>query len=181
MDRQHRDGYPVCNRLSDGGGGRCLGNLSLPGGQLRPGRRGGVRPPAEGGGHQLHSRPESGPHPGELPRAHVLGLRVVLAVLLSRTALGPLGIWCAWPIGWTIASAMSILFYRSRRISSSRPAPRPPCSPAASGPARPKADHNPIPYPAQGIPRFCDLSSHDFPVRPVGFPGSPEAHTLKFS
>ena len=40
-------------------------------------------------------------------------LRVVLAVLLSRTALGPLGIWCAWPIGWTIASAMSILFYRS--------------------------------------------------------------------
>lgn len=40
-------------------------------------------------------------------------LRVVLAVLLSRTALGSLGIWCAWPIGWTVASAMSILFYRS--------------------------------------------------------------------
>lgn len=40
-------------------------------------------------------------------------LRVALAVLLAKTALGATGIWCAWPIGWTIASAMSILFYRS--------------------------------------------------------------------
>ena len=38
-------------------------------------------------------------------------LRVVLAKVLS----GPfetLGIWCAWPIGWTIAAVMSVLFYR---------------------------------------------------------------------
>ncbi len=40
-------------------------------------------------------------------------LRVVLATLLARTALGSLGIWCAWPIGWTIASAMSVFFYRT--------------------------------------------------------------------
>ena len=41
-----------------------------------------------------------------------LVLRVVLAVLLSRTALGATGIWCAWPIGWGIATVMSIVFYR---------------------------------------------------------------------
>ncbi len=40
-------------------------------------------------------------------------LRVVLAVLLARTALGSLGIWCSWPIGWTVASVMSVLFYRA--------------------------------------------------------------------
>lgn len=40
-------------------------------------------------------------------------LRVVLAKLLSATALGATGIWCAWPIGWCIATVMSILFYRS--------------------------------------------------------------------
>ena len=40
-----------------------------------------------------------------------LVLRVVLAILLAKTALGSLGIWCAWPIGWTVASAMSIFFY----------------------------------------------------------------------
>jgi len=40
-------------------------------------------------------------------------LRVVLASLLARTALGSTGIWCSWPIGWTIATAMSIFFYRT--------------------------------------------------------------------
>ena len=40
-------------------------------------------------------------------------LRVVMAFVLSGTALGSTGIWCAWPIGWTIAAAMSIRFYRS--------------------------------------------------------------------
>lgn len=40
-------------------------------------------------------------------------LRVVLAKLLSATALGATGIWCAWPIGWCIATVISILFYRS--------------------------------------------------------------------
>lgn len=39
-------------------------------------------------------------------------LRVVLAILLSRTALGWAGIWCAWPVGWSIATILSIMFYR---------------------------------------------------------------------
>ena len=39
-------------------------------------------------------------------------LRVVLAFFLSKTSLGSTGIWCAWPIGWTIATALSIFFYR---------------------------------------------------------------------
>lgn len=38
-------------------------------------------------------------------------LRVVLAVLLARTGLGATGIWCAWPIGWTIATALSLWFF----------------------------------------------------------------------
>ena len=39
-------------------------------------------------------------------------LRVILAVLLSETALGATGIWCAWPVGWTVATALSLIFYR---------------------------------------------------------------------
>ena len=38
-------------------------------------------------------------------------LRVVLAKVLS-VPFGTLGIWCAWPIGWTIATILSIVFYR---------------------------------------------------------------------
>ena len=38
-------------------------------------------------------------------------LRVVLAKVLS-VPFGTLGIWCAWPIGWTIAAVLSVLFYR---------------------------------------------------------------------
>lgn len=38
-------------------------------------------------------------------------LRVGLAVVLSRS-LGAVGVWCAWPIGWSIAMAMSVIFYR---------------------------------------------------------------------
>lgn len=38
-------------------------------------------------------------------------LRVALAILLSRTALGSVGIWCAWPIGWSVATVCSIVFY----------------------------------------------------------------------
>ena len=37
-------------------------------------------------------------------------LRVVLAKVLS-IPFGPLGIWCAWPIGWSISAAMSVFFY----------------------------------------------------------------------
>ena len=40
-------------------------------------------------------------------------LRVVLAIVLSGTALGSTGIWCAWPVGWTIAAVLSIRFYRN--------------------------------------------------------------------
>ncbi|MDO4307796.1 MAG: MATE family efflux transporter [Eubacteriales bacterium] len=39
-------------------------------------------------------------------------LRVALAEILSRTILGSTGIWCAWPIGWSIGTALSIYFYR---------------------------------------------------------------------
>ncbi|MDO4607821.1 MAG: MATE family efflux transporter [Clostridia bacterium] len=41
-------------------------------------------------------------------------LRVVLAFVLSGTALGSTGIWCAWPIGWTVAAVMSIIFYKMK-------------------------------------------------------------------
>lgn len=38
-------------------------------------------------------------------------LRVVLAKLLSDV-LGAVGIWMAWPIGWSVATVLSLLFYR---------------------------------------------------------------------
>ena len=38
-------------------------------------------------------------------------LRVVLAYVFSKTALGATGIWCAWPIGWCVATVISIYFY----------------------------------------------------------------------
>lgn len=38
--------------------------------------------------------------------------RVVLAFVLSDLTGSALGIWCAWPIGWTIAMVLSIGFYR---------------------------------------------------------------------
>ena len=37
-------------------------------------------------------------------------LRFTLASVLSKTPLGSTGIWLAWPIGWCIATSMSILF-----------------------------------------------------------------------
>lgn len=40
-------------------------------------------------------------------------LRVLLAFCFSRTALGATGIWCAWPIGWCVASILSITFYHN--------------------------------------------------------------------
>ena len=42
-----------------------------------------------------------------------LMLRVVLALVLSRTSLGATGIWCAWPVGWSISTAMSLAFYHT--------------------------------------------------------------------
>ena len=43
-----------------------------------------------------------------------LTLRGVLAFVLSQTPLGATGIWCAWPIGWTIAMILSVYFYNTR-------------------------------------------------------------------
>jgi len=40
-------------------------------------------------------------------------LRVVLAVILSKTPLGAAGIWLAWPLGWVTACYLSIRFYYS--------------------------------------------------------------------
>lgn len=40
-------------------------------------------------------------------------LRVILALFLSRTFLGATGIWCAWPIGWFIATGISLYFYHT--------------------------------------------------------------------
>ena len=40
-----------------------------------------------------------------------LVLRVVLAELLAWQ-VGYIGIWCAWPIGWTIGMGISVVFYR---------------------------------------------------------------------
>ena len=37
---------------------------------------------------------------------------VVSAKLLSKTALGATGIWCAWPVGWSVATVLSVLFYK---------------------------------------------------------------------
>ncbi len=39
-----------------------------------------------------------------------LCLRVVLAIVLSKS-FGTRGIWSAWPIGWSVATAMSLYFY----------------------------------------------------------------------
>lgn len=38
-------------------------------------------------------------------------LRVLLAFVLSDLTKSAMGIWCAWPIGWTLATAMSVFFY----------------------------------------------------------------------
>ena len=40
-------------------------------------------------------------------------LRVTLALVLSRTGLGATGIGLAWPIGWTAATVLSLLFYHT--------------------------------------------------------------------
>lgn len=42
-------------------------------------------------------------------------IRVVLALVLSQTSLGITGIWCAWPVGWTISTIMSITFFKTTK------------------------------------------------------------------
>ncbi|MCD8337972.1 MAG: MATE family efflux transporter [Lachnospiraceae bacterium] len=44
-------------------------------------------------------------------------LRVSLAILLSKTSFGATGIWCAWPVGWTIGTMLSVWFYRAGFVS----------------------------------------------------------------
>lgn len=40
-------------------------------------------------------------------------LRVILAILFSGLSGSPTGIWCAWPVGWTTATCLSLFFYRA--------------------------------------------------------------------
>lgn len=50
-------------------------------------------------------------------------LRVVLALTFSNILGSATGIWMAWPIGWSVATVLSILFYRSgpwKKILSSK-------------------------------------------------------------
>ena len=42
-------------------------------------------------------------------------LRVVLAISFSKL-FGAVGIWMAWPVGWIIAMAMSVFFYRNNSL-----------------------------------------------------------------
>ena len=41
-------------------------------------------------------------------------LRVVLSFVLSGITNSATGIWCSWPIGWSIATMLSIFFYRKK-------------------------------------------------------------------
>ena len=41
-------------------------------------------------------------------------LRVILAKLLSAP-FGTTGIWLAWPVGWTVATILSVIFYAKTR------------------------------------------------------------------
>ena len=40
-------------------------------------------------------------------------LRVSLALILCQTALGSTGIWLAWPVGWSVSTVLSLIFYRT--------------------------------------------------------------------
>ena len=42
-------------------------------------------------------------------------LRVVLAIILSKQ-FGSTGIWCAWPIGWSIATTLSVIFTKKQNF-----------------------------------------------------------------
>ena len=42
-------------------------------------------------------------------------LRVVLAIILSKQC-GSTGIWCAWPIGWSISTTLSVIFYKKAKF-----------------------------------------------------------------
>lgn len=42
-------------------------------------------------------------------------LRVVLAIILSKQ-FDSTGIWCAWPIGWSISTTLSVIFYKKAKF-----------------------------------------------------------------
>lgn len=42
-------------------------------------------------------------------------LRIVLAIILSKQ-FGSTGIWCAWPIGWSISTTLSVIFYKKAKF-----------------------------------------------------------------
>ncbi len=46
-------------------------------------------------------------------------LRVVLARLLSLS-LGTIGIWIAWPIGWSVATVLSVSFYKTGKRNTAK-------------------------------------------------------------
>ena len=41
-----------------------------------------------------------------------LFLRVILSMIFAKL-FGSVGIWCSWPVGWTIGTALSLIFYAS--------------------------------------------------------------------
>lgn len=41
-------------------------------------------------------------------------LRVILSFVLSAWTASSIGIWCSWPIGWTIGMGVSVWFYRRK-------------------------------------------------------------------
>lgn len=45
-------------------------------------------------------------------------LRVVLSIVLTKTSLEYVGIWCSWPIGWCIATCISLYFYKHAKWDS---------------------------------------------------------------
>ncbi|MEY8389990.1 MATE family efflux transporter [Lachnospiraceae bacterium 45-W7] len=47
-------------------------------------------------------------------------LRVALAQILATQA-GYLGIWCAWPVGWTVGMLLSVFFYQKGICFTTRP------------------------------------------------------------
>ncbi len=45
-----------------------------------------------------------------------LVIRVVLAFVLSKTSLATTGLWLAWPIGWSLATPLSFMFYKIKKF-----------------------------------------------------------------
>ena len=43
-------------------------------------------------------------------------LRVLLAIVLSALLRDSLGIWCAWPVGWTVATVLSLVFVKTLKL-----------------------------------------------------------------